>query len=139
MRHITNLNEFSNRTIDYLATAKPEAYQAHYRRISATKIANQRAKEKSTSEEKSKQPQQQRSMNQDQGKENESDKKEHQDLETRLPIDLLEHRPNHNSQHPKSAPATFNTPDKKTTVAHGEIPIGIEPPLSPLANMEIGC
>jgi hypothetical protein len=124
-RHITNLTNSSNRTTDYLteSAAKPEAYQAHYRRISATKAANQKqqeAKEKKENELKM----QKESMN----------------------ADLFGFSANFNKRHPKyagphpnSAPAAFGSQNDHSADLQGDIPIGIEPPLSPLRDMELGC
>jgi hypothetical protein len=123
-RHITNLTESSNRTIDYLteSAAKPEAYQAHYRRISATKAANQKQQEKD---------------------EKEIALRKHQEATYAdlfgFSVDFSARYPKYNGPHPASAPAAFNSTNGHATVLQGEIPIGLEPPLSPLRDMELGC
>lgn len=61
------------------------------------------------------------------------------DLERALPNDLREHMPQRIAQYPNSAPAVLPSSSKKIAMAQGEIPIGIEPSLSPLANTEMDC
>lgn len=129
--HITNITGFSNRTIDYLTAAKPEAYQAHSRRVSAAKMANQ------------KQQQHQQEKQRQQHKEKDSNPSAYNlrsDLEPALPVNLREHKPKCSCcQRPYSAPAVLPSTTKKMAIAQGEIPIGIEPSLSPLANAEMDC
>ena len=60
-------------------------------------------------------------------------------LEPALPVDLHEHKPSFSAQQPKSAPAVLPSTNKKMAIAQGEIPIGIEPSLSPLTTTETGC
>ena len=61
------------------------------------------------------------------------------DLERALPNDLREHMPKRIARYPNSAPAVLPSSSKKIAMAQGEIPIGIEPSLSPLANTEMDC
>ena len=62
------------------------------------------------------------------------------DLESALPVSLREHKPKCSCcHHPNSAPAVLPSTSKKMAIAQGEIPIGIEPSLSPLANAEMDC
>ena len=56
-----------------------------------------------------------------------------------LPVNLCEHKSKYTGQQPKSAPAVLHSKSEKTTIAQGVIPIGIEPSLSPLTNMDTGC
>jgi hypothetical protein len=43
------------------------------------------------------------------------------------------------AQHPNSAPAVLPSSNKKMAVAQGDIPIGIEPSLSPLFKLDMDC
>jgi len=61
------------------------------------------------------------------------------DLEHALPVDLREHNPKRIAQHPNSAPAVLPSSSKKMAITQGEIPIGIEPSLSPLFKIEMDC
>ena len=150
--HITNITDFSNRTIDYLTAAKPEAYQAHSRRVSATKIANQKRQqaqqEKLGREQKEKESVMKKSENSVSHQKKDavpppsheaSAYNLHPDLERALPNDLREHMPKRVAQFPNSAPAVLPSSNKKMAIAQGEIPIGIEPSLSPLASTEMDC
>lgn len=60
-------------------------------------------------------------------------------LDSGLPVNLREHQHKYNVQQINSAPAILNATAKKITFAQGEIPIGIEPTMSPMADMEEGC
>ena len=134
--HITNITDFSNRTIDYLTAAKPEAYQAHYRRISATKVAKQKQEQQQHEQEKNKNnalPRGYPPLHEPSAYNLRSD------LEPALPIDLREHKPKRIAQQPTSAPAVHPSTSKKMAIAQGEIPIGIEPSLSPSATIETDC
>jgi hypothetical protein len=124
-KHITNLIQYRNRTIDYLTAPKPEAYQAHYRRISAAKAADKSNEDQRVSEEQQEQIQQQQADAQGL----------HADLEARLQIDSREYQFTRPRQPPHSAPATFDVTSGKTTVPQGNIPIGITPSLS----QDTGC
>lgn len=160
MRHITNTTNLSNRTIDYIANAKPEAYQAHCRRVSATKVANRAPKEASGCHETQKQSQQettQGTKTQNTHEDLDAQQMEnmtlhrnapsptsstyglHSDLDSGLPVDLRQHQPKFNDQHPNSAPAILNSFDKKNTITQGEIQIGIEPALSPPTGVNMRC
>jgi hypothetical protein len=158
----TNITYSSNRTIDYLTAAKPEAYQAHYRRISASKAASHDMKKSAIGEE-----QQQETKQKAQDYEGGSTQKKQEeppsqqgnnaltfrhrssnepfayglppDLDHDLPDDIREHKPKYPGQQPKSPPAVLHSRSEKTTMAQGVIPIGIEPSLSPLTNMDTGC
>jgi hypothetical protein len=129
-RHITNLTIPSNRTIDYLteSTAKPEAYQAHSRRISATKAANQKQQE-------TKQEQESKRIA----------LRKHQEATYAdlfgFSVDFSARNPKFNGPHPASAPAAFASTNEHTAVVQGEIPIGVELPLplSPMRDLELGC
>jgi hypothetical protein len=126
-RHITNLTKSSNRTIDYLteSAAKPEAYQAHYRRISATKAANQKQQEKEKEAALKKQKESSRA-----------------DMYSDLigfSVDFGSQHPKYNGPHPNSAPAAFGSQNDHSADMQGDIPIGIEPPLSPLRDMKLGA
>jgi len=61
------------------------------------------------------------------------------DLEPALPINPRERKPKRIAQQPNSAPAVLPSTSKKMGIAQGEIPIGIEPSLSPSANNEMDC
>ena len=61
------------------------------------------------------------------------------DLERALPNDIHDHGPKRIARHPNSAPAVLPSSNKKMAFAQGEIPIGIEPSLSPLFNIEMDC
>jgi hypothetical protein len=143
-RHITNLTQSSNRTIDYLteSAAKPEAYQAHYRRISATKAANQKQQQAAKQQEAKHEPKQEQ-----ESKETALQKQQQQAMNA----DLFGFSVNFGAQHPKfngpfpaSAPAAFASMDEHAAVVQGEIPIGVELPLpslplSPMRDLELGC
>jgi hypothetical protein len=161
----TNITKSSNRTIDYLTAAKPEAYQAHYRRISASKAANQPAKKSASDEHQEQQKHQQAKQGLEHKNESAQEKLEDSslqqninalacchmespesfaydvqpDLDPSLPVNLRERLPKYTGRQPKSAPAVLHSRSEKTAIVQGEIPIGIEPSLSPLANMEMGC
>ncbi|GAB7322870.1 hypothetical protein MBLNU13_g05423t1 [Cladosporium sp. NU13] len=126
-----------NHTIDYLTAAKPEAYQAHSRRVSATKIANQ--KRQQAQQEKERREHKKKNSAASRPSHEPSAYDLHPDFERALPHDHPEHKPERISKQPNSAPAVLPSSNKKMAVAQGEIPIGIEPSLSPLSNIEMDC
>jgi hypothetical protein len=123
-----------------LTAAKPEAYQAHYRRISATKVANQKQQQQHEQEKKEKEKDNNNALPRGHLPSHDSSAYNlRPDLEPALPVDLREHKPRHSVQQPNSAPAVLPSTSKKMAIAQGEIPIGIEPSLSPSANNEMDC
>jgi hypothetical protein len=151
VRHITNITYFSNRTIDYLTAAKPEAYQAHSRRVSASKAAIQKQQQQQHQQGKHAQeykktenriPQQNNNNALPCGCPPSYESSAYDlrpNLEPALPFHHREHEPRRIHQQPHSAPAILPSTSKKMAIAQGEIPIGIEPSLSPSVNTEMDC
>jgi hypothetical protein len=134
------------------------AYQAHSRRVSASKAAVQQQQQRQHQQEK--QVQEHKKAENIVSQENNNNNNNNNalplpcgcppsyessaydlrpDLEPALPVDLRQHKPKRSVQQPHSAPAVLPSTSKKMAIAQGEIPIGIEPSLSPSANTEIDC
>ena len=152
--------DHSNRTIDYITYTKPEAYQAHTRRVSAGKVAKQSSKKAHAGNQAQQRSQQQeKDHTKAQESQEESNLQQmnnmtlhsrsppptgaayglHANADSQFPTDMRVRQPKFNAQYPSSAPAAFHSSEKKDIGSQGEIQIGIEPALTPSADVEMEC
>lgn len=149
--------------MDYAFEARREAYQAHYRRISASRYTGQSAEGKASAlKKKQAEKEQQKRILAEQAYVNaqkqlqairEQDNvilpyrpapashafETERNLKEYFPLDLVVAKPTH-KPFPKSAPAVLPSFTKKhSPVAQEDIPVGFEPALSPASDVDKPC